>query len=71
MNTTFLTTEEIKQLTGYQITSRQVKWLEANAIPFFLNGLKRPVVVRDVLTARSGLKPVNSDAGEFELGAVK
>lgn len=68
MNTMFLTADELKQLTGYQLASHQIVWLQRNAIPFFINRLKRPVVVREAVNICSGIKQTTPSA--FELGQV-
>jgi hypothetical protein len=49
MSTTFLTKEEMHELTGYKAVRKQVITLIAKNIPFSTNGIGQPVVMRDAL----------------------
>lgn len=40
----FLNEQEIRQLTGYQRPSAQIRWLRAKGYRFTVNGLGEPVV---------------------------
>lgn len=42
----FLSKEELKQFTGYQIVSRQIRALEAFGVPFAIGIHGRPVVLK-------------------------
>lgn len=44
----FLTPGDLVILTGYKRPADQVRWLERNAIPHFVNAQGRPVVRRDL-----------------------
>ena len=48
----FLTPEEIEQLTGRKVKKLQVEQLRLMAIPFYVNAIGRPVVVRSVLEGK-------------------
>lgn len=45
-----LTDDELKKLTGYTIASKQIGWLSTNDIKHYVNGAKKPVVLRSTLT---------------------
>ena len=49
MSTTFLTKEEMHELTGYKAVRKQVTTLISKNIPFSTNGIGQPVVMRDAL----------------------
>lgn len=42
----FLLPEEVAELTGFRLTSRQVGWLRAKGWRFELNANRRPIVAR-------------------------
>ncbi|WP_234267637.1 DUF4224 domain-containing protein [Hydrogenophaga sp. NFH-34] len=42
----FLRPDEVVQLTGYKIVSRQVDWLRAKGWRFELNATRRPIIAR-------------------------
>ena len=42
----FLLPEEVVELTGFKLTSRQVEWLRAKGWRFELNANRRPIVAR-------------------------
>lgn len=42
----FLTTEELRALTGYARAARQVAQLRRMGIPFWVNGCGKPIVAR-------------------------
>lgn len=46
MSTTFLTREEVKELTAAHRKKRQIEILRAQRIPFFMNAAGWPVVPR-------------------------
>jgi hypothetical protein len=46
MSTTFLTREEIKELTAAHWKKHQIETLRAQRIPFFINAAGWPVVAR-------------------------
>jgi len=53
-----LTDEELATITGYQIPSKQVHWLNANHWEFVLTGAHRPIVGRIYARLKlSGVKP--------------
>ena len=49
----FLTPDELRTLTGYKRHSEQRKCLDRNAIPYFLAGSGRPVVLKANLEQRT------------------
>lgn len=55
MSSTFLTPEEIAELTGRKIASLQIEWLRKNGFRFWENAAHKPVVPRSAI---DGLKEV-------------
>lgn len=51
-STLFLTDEELAQLTGRRLKSRQIQWLRQNGIPFRVNATGHPVVTRSAVEPR-------------------
>lgn len=52
MSTTFLTREEVKELTAAHRRKRQIELLRAQRIPFFINAAGWPVVTRAAVQGR-------------------
>lgn len=50
MSATFLTREEVKELTGAHSRQRQIDTLRLQRVPFFVNAAGWPVVTRSVLS---------------------
>jgi hypothetical protein len=48
----FLTPEEIAELTGRKIRRLQIEQLRNMAIPFYVNAIGRPVVVRSIIEGK-------------------
>jgi len=46
---TFLNSEELFELTGRRIKSKQIEALRAMGLPFFINAVGKPVVSRAVI----------------------
>ena len=44
----FLTPDEVVILTGYKRSADQVRWLERNGVPHWVNAQGRPVVRQDM-----------------------
>ena len=63
MSSTFLDSEELRELTGYKRPADQIRWLQTNGVPHFVNALRRPVASKDLLAA----KPT----ARFALGEVR
>lgn len=59
----FLDAEQLRELTGYVKPSKQIEWLQRNAVPHFVNAAGRPVVQANLMDKR----PVTV----FELGPVR
>jgi hypothetical protein len=57
----FLSDEDLRTLTGYVRTCKQIEFLEREGIPYRLNAKRKPVVSRNLAS-----KPLP----EFELGPV-
>lgn len=58
-----LTDEELATITGYQIPSKQIKWLTENHWEFVLTGARRPIVGRVYARLKlSGVKPSAANA---------
>ena len=52
MSDTFLTVEEVRELTGRTKHSLQVEQLRVQGIPFFINVVGRPIVPRTAIEGR-------------------
>lgn len=52
MSDTFLTKEEIAELTGRKYIRLQIEALRKMGLPFFINAIGRPVVARSVIEGR-------------------
>ncbi len=50
----FLTQAELTKLTGYVYPARQRRWLKDNLVPFSVNRLGKPTVMRSVLESQFG-----------------
>ncbi|SCX92302.1 protein of unknown function [Nitrosospira sp. Nl5] len=48
----FLTPDEIAKLTGRKVRRLQVEQLRTMGIPFYVNAVGRPVVVRSILESK-------------------
>lgn len=58
MSGTFLSPDEIKELTGRSYIKLQIEALTKMGLPFFVNGIGRPVVTRSAVEGRnSGSAP--------------
>lgn len=53
MSGTFLSPEEIRELTGRSYIKLQIDALSKMGLPFFINGIGRPVVTRSAVEGRS------------------
>lgn len=62
MSSTFLSPEEIKQLTGRSYIKLQIEALSKMGLPFFVNGIGRPVVTRSAVEGR-GAAPAPQKKG--------
>jgi hypothetical protein len=51
---TFLEPIEIKKLTGRSHVKLQIAALQQMGVPFFVNGIGRPVVARSAIEGRAG-----------------
>jgi hypothetical protein len=54
----FLTPEELAQLTGRKIKSRQIAWLRGEAIAYRVSATGHPVVARAAIDGRGAPAPV-------------
>lgn len=59
---TFLSADELVALTGRKRKGHQIEALRQQGIPFYVNAVGRPVVVRTVLT---GAAPAAQDRPEW------
>ena len=57
MSDTFLTPDEIAELTGRRRVSHQIPALRMMGIPFWINAVGRPVVARTAIEAQTS-RPV-------------
>ncbi|OCG56815.1 DUF4224 domain-containing protein [Gilliamella sp. Imp1-1] len=64
----YLTKTELIELTGYILANKQIKWLEKNNIEHYVNGAKKPIVLRSTLTSPSQINHsiINNQAPNFE-----
>jgi hypothetical protein len=62
VSTEFLEEADLRILTGYVRTAKQIEWLEKQRIPYRLNSRGKPVVRRNLIE-----KPV----APFVLGPVR
>jgi hypothetical protein len=63
----FMTDEEVRELTGYAYSARQIEWLKANRWLFEVTGQGRPKVARSYFDARmTGLATVIAADGGSE-----
>lgn len=58
---TFLTQQEIRELTGYTVKLKQIEWLTGCRWPFELDRFKRPVVLRSVMECKLGVPDTDQD----------
>lgn len=64
IQTETLANEELATITGYQLPSKQIRWLTENHWEFVLTGARRPIVGRMYTRMKlAGVKPV---AGKVE-----
>jgi hypothetical protein len=47
----FLSSVDLRELTGYVRPSAQARWLTDNGLPFYLDAQGRPKVMREMLLA--------------------
>lgn len=57
MSATFLTKEEVAELTGRKNKSLQIVQLRKMGLPFWVNALDAPVVPRSAIDGRKKLEP--------------
>lgn len=60
---TFLSRDEVRELTGYIRPADQIRWLRRQGLLFWINARGRPVVPRDAVAAQPARQT-------FELGVV-
>lgn len=53
MSTTFLSQEEVSELTGRKVRSKQIEALRQMGIAFWVNPVGRPVIARSVIEGRN------------------
>lgn len=57
MSSLFLNDEELRQLTGRTLKSRQIAWLKEQGLPFRVNATGHPVVARVVIVGLASEPP--------------
>lgn len=68
----FLTTIELRELTGYSYRSRQIDWLQRNNWKFEVNAQHCPKVARSYFDVRlGGSKPSSTSRQEFDPVALR
>ncbi|WP_155997810.1 DUF4224 domain-containing protein [Thioalkalivibrio sp. ALJ8] len=65
---TFLTREELTELTGYTVRKKQVAWLKENGWPFEVAADGRPRVLRAAMLARMGGEPQPNQEPKLRFG---
>lgn len=65
MSDTFLSPEEVAELTGVRVGRRgknreqlQIEWLRTSGIPFWTNARGRPIIARAAIDGRHGAAEV-------------
>lgn len=68
MTTTFLSAEELRELTGVRrgkdkrtCHEMQIEWLQASGIQFYINAAKRPVVPREAVLGKKQVHVKNDN----------
>lgn len=64
----FLTADELAELTGRRLKSRQIYWLRAEGIPFRVNATGHPVVTR--LSVEGRPEPVGATPAKWQSNAL-
>ena len=57
---TFLSDDELRDLTGFKRKAKQVAQLRSMGVPFWVNGQGRPVVPRSVIEGETKSNPVRA-----------
>lgn len=57
MSTTFLTQEEVGELTGRTHKALQIKALAKMGVPYYINAIGRAVVTRSAIEGRTAATP--------------
>lgn len=66
LDTEFLTTEEVAEVTGYKLPSGQRDWLDRNGWAYATNAAGRPIVGRWFARLRlAGVTPTQSGVEQF------
>lgn len=61
----FLDDEELSQLTGRRMKSRQILWLREEGIPFRVSATGHPVVTRSTIEGRPSAQETLQDSGKW------
>jgi len=67
---TFLTEQEIQELTGVKVRQLQTRWLAQRGWPFELDHFNRPVVLRSVMKCKLGIPDKDSESWSFDEASV-
>lgn len=67
----FLTAPELAELTGREKPSAQIRYLEREAIAFTVNAAGRPVVLRESVRARHGLREKVSGPAVIDFSCLR
>lgn len=57
----FLSKEDLRTLTGYVRAADQIRWLESNKLPYFVNKGGAPIVLRSAIEVM--LAPAGQESG--------
>lgn len=59
----FLSDEELQQLTGRKMKSKQIAWLRSEGLPFRVNAIGYPVVTRAAVLGETNAQPAPPKRG--------
>lgn len=57
----FVSTDDLKTLTGYRLPCKQREWLERNGVPHTVNAAGRPVVLAATVERIHGVRKQQGD----------
>lgn len=65
----FLTTDQVRELTGCARVTQQIEWLRAHRYAFELDAKGRPVVLRSFVEAKLGGSAANSSGPKLRFAS--
>jgi len=67
---TFVTEQELRELTGRSFASLQIRWLTSKRWPFEIDDFNRPVVLRSVMECKLGTSNSRRDSFVLDEASV-